>query len=355
MSGRLERRQLLQVGAAATLVPLVALAQSTASRSSESYSLQFFDTNGIRVRAAVEGDGPLVIMVHGFPELWYSWRHQIRAVAAAGYRVVAPDVRGYGGSDKPQAIDSYDMREMTADVVGLIDALGEDSAILVGHDWGAPIVWNTAFLHPDRISAVAGLSVPARPRGETSTLDLWRTLYEGRFFYQLYFLEEGVAEAELEADMHATFRKLFLYGSGDIDPAVRAALSDKPLGSGWLDGMPDPDVLPDWITAADIDYFAANFSAGGFRGPLNRYRAQQRDWELLPELSNLRIAQPSCFIAGSRDGVRNFIPGVDMFETAGEYCADFRGATIVDGVGHWVQQEAPDEVNRALLAFLAQL
>jgi len=148
----------------------------------DTFSLQHFSTNGIKVRAAVEGTGHLVIMVHGWPELWYSWRHQIRPVAEAGFKVVAPDVRGYGGSDKPHPIEAYDMIELTADIVGLIDALGEEKAILVGHDWGAPICWNTAVLHPKRISAVVGLSVPYFQRGEVSAIELWKQLYEGKFF-----------------------------------------------------------------------------------------------------------------------------------------------------------------------------
>jgi pimeloyl-ACP methyl ester carboxylesterase len=321
----------------------------------ETFALQSFTTNGIRVRAAVEGAGPLVIMVHGFPELWYSWRHQIRAVAAAGYRVVAPDVRGYGGSEKPYPVEAYDMVELTSDVVGLIDALGEERAILVGHDWGAPICWNAAFLHPERIAAVAGLSVPAFPRGEVPSIELWKQLYAGRFFYQLYFQTEGVAEAELEADVRTSLRKVFFNASGDAPSTDALASGQKAPDAGLLDGLVDPEVFPDWLTGDDLDYFVAAFEASGFRGPLNRYRAQQRDWELLPGLSDLLIEQPSCFVAGSRDLVRSFLPGIDLYANPGQFCADFRGATIIEGEGHWVQQEAREAVNRALLRFLAGL
>ncbi len=319
----------------------------------EQFTLQEFQTNGIRVRAAVEGTGPLVILVHGWPELWYSWRHQIEPLAAAGYRVVAPDVRGYGGSDKPHAIEAYDMATIMADVVGLIDALGEEQAILVGHDWGAPIVWNTAALHPTRVRAVAGLSVPYRRRLEISTIALWHKLFAGKFFYQLYFQKEGVAEAELEADVRTALAKIY-YGASGEAPTLEGWMNRPPDGD-LLSGFATPDPLPAWLTEADLDYFEANFAAGGFRGPLNRYRCQQRDFDDLPEMGTLPIKQPSCFIAGAKDLVRAFVHPMDPYADVGAHCNDFRGKTIIDGIGHWVQQEAPDEVNAALLSFLATL
>lgn len=321
----------------------------------ETFSLQHFSTNGITVRAAVEGSGPLVIMVHGWPELWYSWRHQIRPVAHAGFKVVVPDVRGYGGSDQPHPVEAYDMIEMTADVVGLIDALGEDRAILVGHDWGAPICWNAAALHSERVAAVAGLSVPHFQRGEVSAIELWKQLYAGRFFYQLYFQEEGVAEAEFERDVRTTLRKIYYMASGDLTAADSEILMTKGPEDNLLGGLSDPDPSPAWLSEADLDYFVEAFTQSGFRGSLNRYRAQQRDWEVLPQLSELTVDQPSCFIAGALDFVRFFVPGMDLFDNPGMHCTDFRGATLIDGKGHWIQQEAPELVNRALLDFLAGL
>ena len=317
--------------------------------------LQTIDTNGISLRAAVAGAGPLVILVHGWPELWYSWRHQIPALVDAGYKVLAPDVRGYGGSDKPHAVDAYDMIALTADVVGLVDAMDAERAILVGHDWGAPICWNTAVLYPGRVAAVAGLSVPFIPRTEVSPIELWRQMYTGKFFYQLYFQEEGVAEAELEADVRTSLRKVYYTASGDATLEEAQSFVNKPPDSGLLQGLPDPAELPAWLGEADLDYFTAAFEASGFRGPLNRYRAQQRDWELLPQLAEATVAQPSCFIAGARDGVRAMVPGIDLFADPGAHCSDFRGATIVDGKGHWIQQEAPEAVNTALLGFLEEL
>jgi pimeloyl-ACP methyl ester carboxylesterase len=310
------------------------------------------EANGVELRVAVEGEGPLVILVHGWPELWYSWRHQMGPLAAAGYRVVAPDVRGYGESDKPHAVESYDMRSLTGDVVGLIDAFGEDDAVLIGHDWGAPICWHTALLHPERVRAVAGLSVPFLPRRPVSPIDLYRQLYAGRFFYQLYFQEEGRAEAELEADVRTSLRKIYYAVSGDSDGGLGGA--DKPASAGILDGMVDPEVFPAWLSDDDLDYYTEAFERGGFRGPLNRYRCQQRDWEDLAELTGARVGQPSFFVAGSRDPVRDFVPGMDLYAEPGAYCDDFRGKLIIEGKGHWIQQEAPSAVTEALLGFLAE-
>ena len=255
----------------------------------DTFSLQYFKTNGITVRAAVEGTGPLVIMTHGWPELWYSWRHQIRPIAEAGFRVMAPDVRGYGGSDKPDPIEAYDMIELTSDVVGLINALGEEKAILIGHDWGAPICWNTAVLYPERVSAVVGMSVPYLQRGEVSAIERWKQLYEGKFFYQLYFQEEGIAEREMEVDVRTALRKIYYMASGDLTSKERKSIGMKGPGDNFLEGLPDPHPFPIWLTEEDLDYLVEAFSQTGFRGSLNRYRAQQRDWELLPQLSELTV------------------------------------------------------------------
>lgn len=317
------------------------------------FSLTTIETNGVTLRAAVEGDGPLVILVHGWPELWYSWRHQIKPIAEAGFRVVAPDLRGYGGSDKPEAVEAYDMATLMADVVGIIDGFGEASAILIGHDWGAPICWNTASLHEDWVSAVAALSVPYSRRGTVPSIDLWRQLYAGKFFYQLYFQAVGVAEAELEADVRTSLRKLYFSISGGA-PSLDSWL-DHPPRETLLEALTDPDPFPSWLTAADLDYFVSNFEAGGFRGPLNRYRNQERDFVNLPKMGTRPIAQPSCFIAGARNVVRGFVPGHDLYDDVASHCSDLRVSRIIPGAGHWVQQEAPREVNESLLGFLASL
>ena len=203
------------------------------------------ETNGIRLRVALAGKGPLVVLVHGFPESWYSWRHQIPALAAAGYRVAAPDVRGYGGSDKPAAVEAYAIKEMCGDIAGLIEALGERQAVLVGHDWGAPIVWNTSLFFPQNVRAVAALSVPHTGRGAVPRIELFRQIYKDRFFYQLYFQQEGVAEAELEADVRTSLRKMYYWISGEGMKA--GPRPQKPADAKLLDGMADPDPLPDWL------------------------------------------------------------------------------------------------------------
>ena len=322
----------------------------------DQFTMQMIPTNGITLRAAVEGEGPLVIMVHGWPELWYSWRHQIKPVAAAGYKVCAIDVRGYGGSDKPHAVEAYSMQTIMNDILGVIDHFGQEQAILIGHDWGAPIVWNTAALHSARVAAVAGLSVPYRQRAPVSTIQLWQKLYtdQGKFFYQAYFQDEGVVEAEVEADMRTALRKIYYSISGNA-PDLGPSWLDRPAGGGLLDAMTDPDPFPAWMTAEDLDYFVQNFEAGGFRGPINRYRNQTRDFDALPEMGVTPVHQPSAFIAGSKDVVRFFVPGRDTYTNLEELCPDLRVNLLIDGIGHWVQQEAPEQVNAALLEFLRGL
>lgn len=310
---------------------------------------------GINLRAVVEGEGPLCILVHGWPESWYSWRHQIDPLVAHGYRVCVPDVRGYGGSDKPEPIEAYDMVSMTGDVVGLIDALGAEQAILIGHDWGAPIVWQTSILHRERVRAVVGLSVPHLGRPPEPAINLFRKLYKERFFYQIYFQEPGVAEREFEADVRTALRKIYASAAGDAPEVSRAAFAQKPASAGMLDGLTAPAQQPAWFTEQDLDYYTKEFERSGFRGPLNRYRNQERDWAALPQLSEEHITQPALFIAGARDPVLRFVPGIDLLESMNRWYDDLRGKVVLDGVGHWTQQEDPAGVNRALLDFLDRL
>jgi pimeloyl-ACP methyl ester carboxylesterase len=309
------------------------------------------DTNGIRMRVAERGTGPLIVLVHGFPESWYSWRHQIPVLAAAGYRVAAVDVRGYGGSDKPHAIEAYAIKEMCADIAGLVESLGEKQAILIGHDWGAPIVWHTALFFPDRVRAVAGLSVPHTGRGPAPRIQLFKNIYKDRFFYQIYFQEPGVAEAELEADPRTSLRKIYYQASGDCRKLGPRPI--KPADAKYLDELVDPDPFPDWLTAADLDYYVSQFEQSGFRGPLNRYRTAELDFAQQEEIANRKIEQPAAFIAGALDPVLAFIPGVDLVEVMRQHVTDLRLVRIIDGAGHWVQQERPAEVNAALLEWLA--
>lgn len=315
-------------------------------------TFEMVETRGVRLRVMVEGSGPLVVLVHGWPESWYSWRHQIDPLVAAGFRVAAMDVRGYGGSDKPYAIEAYDMVELTDDVVGVIDALaGPAPAILVGHDWGAPIVWTTAIRHPARVRAVVGMSVPHLGRGKQPPLEVYKQLYKDKFFYQIYFQTPGVAEAELEADLPKTIRCTYYNASGASDLPRFAKKPD----AKFLDGMVDPDPLPAWLSQQDLDYYVEQFQRGGFRGPLNRYRNQQRDFELLPELSERKIEQPALYIVGERDPVLRFNASVSIVDVMDKWYSDLRGKVLIPGAGHWVQQERPKETNDALLRFVTSL
>ncbi len=298
------------------------------------------------------GDAPLILCIHGWPELWYSWRHQMSHFAERGFRVAAMDVRGYGGSSKPADIAAYALTELCADAAAVIDHLGGGSAIVFGHDWGAPIAWNTARLHPDRVRAVAGLSVPYVPVSETNSADLWAALYPDRFFYQSYFQAPGVAEDELGADNARSLRMIYFAASGDADHSL---FIDKPADATLLQGLVDPQPFPAWLDDDDLAVFVEAFEQGGWTGPLNRYRAQGLDAEQIGPLPDPMLTQPAAFIGGEHDGVRNFVPGVDLYDMAGTACADFRGTTIVPGAGHWVQQENPDAVNAALDSFLESL
>ncbi|HEX4476064.1 MAG TPA: alpha/beta hydrolase [Polyangiaceae bacterium] len=319
------------------------------------YKYETLTANGTRIRAVVEGKGPLCVLVHGWPESWYSWRHQIGPLVDAGYRVCAIDVRGYGGSDKPAAIEAYAMKELTSDVAGVIDALGADQAILIGHDWGAPIVWVTSILHRARVKAVVGLSVPFLGRPPMPPIELWKQVYKDRFFYQIYFQEPGVAEREFEADVRTALRKVYFAASGDASSAEQGATAAKPPTSTMLEGLTDPNPFPAWLSEADLDYFTGEFERSGFRGSLNRYRAQGIDFEALPQLAVEKITQPALFIAGSRDPVLRFIPGVSMLDRMDGHYDDLRGKVVIDGAGHWIQQERPEAVNAAIVEFLKKL
>jgi len=308
-------------------------------------------TNGINLHIAEAGTGPLVLLVHGWPESWYSWRHQLPALAEAGFHAVAPDVRGYGDSDRPDAIAAYSMQDMVADYVGILDALGEEKAVIVGHDWGAPMAWTSAVLHPERYRAVVGMSVPFTPRSPAPPLQILRQRFAETFFYIVYFQEPGVAEKELEADPRRSLRLILYAISGD--GRGMSGFAGKPKESGLLDGMTEPAVRPPWLTEADIDYYANEFGRSGFRGGINRYRNMDRDWEELPQLEGARVRQPALFIYGSKDGVVASNPA--SIETMRQQCDDLRNVIVLPGAGHWTQQERPTETNAALIAFLKGL
>ena len=316
--------------------------------------LRTINVGELSLRCAIEGTGPLVIFVHGFPESWYSWRHQLAPVAAAGFTACAIDVRGYGGSDKPHDVAAYAMERIVGDLVGLADALQPGApAILIGHDWGAPIVWNSALTNPARFSAVAGLSVPFAGVPQRPFTEIFREHFtsQGRFFYQEYFQEPGVAEAESEADPRGFVERMMYSISGDVPVGN---YWDKPLGATFLQGLPDPQPVP-WLSEADLDYYEGEFKQSGFRGPLNRYRNHEADFEWLQGWAGKRIEQPALFIGGTRD------PATTLFGAVADPVAMMRlfapkvEGHVLEGVGHWTQQERPEEVTALLLDWLGRL
>ncbi|HXM56025.1 MAG TPA: alpha/beta hydrolase [Candidatus Dormibacteraeota bacterium] len=303
------------------------------------------------MRVVEEGSGPLVVLCHGFPELSHSWRHQLPALAAAGYRAVAPDMRGYGGTDRPAEIEAYDILHLTGDMLGLLDALGEERAVFVGHDWGAPVVWNLSLRTPERVRGVAALSVPYSPRSERPPTSVWRHVFADTWFYILYFQEPGVADADLGRDPATTLRRLMCAISGDGSAERLGPLAGARDGRGMVERLPEPDVLPDWLPRADLDHYASEFARTGFTGGLNWYRNFDRNWELTPELAGARVQVPALFVAGEADPVLAMVPAASM----DGWVTDLRDVVLIPGAGHWVQQERPAEVNAALLSFLAGL
>jgi pimeloyl-ACP methyl ester carboxylesterase len=306
-------------------------------------------TNGIELNIAEQGDGPLVLMLHGFPESWYSWRHQIPVIAEAGFHAVAPDMRGYGKSDKPDDISTYNQVEIVNDIIGLIPALGYQTAIVFGHDWGAPTAWSCALNHTDKVTAVGALSVPFSPRGDVPPLDMMKQIFKGMFFYQLYFQEPGVAEKEWESNVRVNLRKFFHIGSGAFDTNF---ISPRAEDADLLSDIEDPGTLGDWCTKTDLDFYTAEFENSGFRGPLNYYRNHNLTWELTEGAPTI-IEQPALFVAGEKDGVITM--AADALKQLPARVTDLRINELIPEIGHWTQQEAPEAVNKAMLAFLEQV
>ncbi len=324
---------------------------------------RIIEANNIRINIAEQGSGPLVVLCHGFPESWYSWRHQMRALAEAGFHAVAPDMRGYGKSDRPEAIDQYTIFHLVGDLVGVLDALDAKSAVVVGHDVGASVAWQAAQMRPDRVRAVVGLSVPFRPRATVRPTSAMPRTADAEF-YMLYFQEPGVAEAELERDPRSTLRNMLFGASGEGVAAARAAAAGSgaapnlgmvPKGGRFLRGPRSPARLPAWLTEADVDFYAGEFNRSGFRGPLSYYRNLDRNWEIQAALSGAQVTVPALYIAGDRDFIVSF-PGMDqLVANLKHFVPGLRKAQMLPGCGHWTQQERAVEVNAALIEFLRSL
>ena len=312
---------------------------------------QQLSVNGIGMRVATQGNGPLVLLCHGFPELWCSWRQQMAALAGAGWRAAAPDMRGYGGTDAPAEPTQYTMLHHVGDMVGLVHALGEKQAVIVGHDWGAPTAWTAALLRPEVFRAVVGMSVPYSPPGPVDLLSALQQMGVSTFYMQ-YFQTPGVAEAELQADVAATMRRLTFSLSGDGAGGVATIL---PPGKGFLHNTVDPATMPSWVDTDDLSYTVAEFERTGFRGGLNWYRSLRLSWELLAPWRGAVIHQPSLFIGGDRDDVLKFPNSQANIVKFSQTLPGLRGSHILPGAGHWVQRERAAAVNELLLSFLRGL
>jgi epoxide hydrolase A/B len=316
------------------------------------FAERHIETNGVRLHTLEAGKpgAPVVLLAHGFPELAYSWRHQIPVLAGAGYHVLAPDQRGYGRSTRPQHISDYNIAELSADLIGLLDDVGAERAVLVGHDWGAPVVWGSAQLHPDRVAAVVGLSVPPLPRAQVPPTQALRKTFGDKFFYMLYFQEPGVADAELGADPARTMRRM-IGGLQRVDDKAAALRMTQPGSAGFVERLPEPDRLPDWISTQELDHYIDEFTRTGFTGGLNWYRNLDRNWEIMANPAAATIAVPAMFIAGADDPVLGFA----RRDRAAEIVTGPYREVMIDGAGHWLQQQRPDQVNDVVLDFLSSL
>jgi pimeloyl-ACP methyl ester carboxylesterase len=352
----------LTVGAALTELPKAAASEpsgagpeptSWVDSAMPEVTHRMIVTNGIRLHVAEQGRGPLIILCHGFPECWYSWRHQLRALAKAGFHAVAPDLRGYGRSDRPEEVEKYTILHDIGDIVGLVDALGAEQAVIAGHDVGATMAWQAALLRPDRFRAVIALSVPFRPQGFGTSVPPTTLMpqNEDAVFYQL-FLQTPEAEAALGRDLRRTFRSQLYSLSGDRSPSA---------GGGFAAGMvprkgvalADPASLPAWVTESDIDVYVAEFTRSGFRGPLAWFRDVDRSWELLAPFAGAAVTIPALYIAGDRDFV--VAANSQFVAKQSAMVPKLRQAVMLAGCGHWTEQERAPEVSAAMIDFLRSL
>ena len=318
----------------------------------EGVKFSFIETNGIRMRLAEMGsDGPLVLFAHGWPESWYSWRHQLTALSEAGFRVVAPDMRGYGETDAPEEIDKYDIEQLSADMVGILDALGEETATIVGHDWGAPVASHSALIYPDRFTKLVIMSVPYTGRQDQNPLEGLKAVFQDNFFYILYHNEQGgVAEKEYDSDPRGLLSRFYL--SPDSPREEPKITDSKRSAGGFLPRIGAAKGLPGWLKQKDLDYVVNQFEKAGFRGGVNYYRNIERNWEITEDLEDFAIKVPTLFLAGSQDMVIRGATKEMLQSSMEKSIPNLQQVILLPNIGHWVQQEAPEETNQALLNFL---
>lgn len=310
------------------------------------------ETDGLTQQVLEAGEGPLVLLIHGFPELGISWRAQVQALAEAGYHAVAPDMRGYGGTDKPERREDHTILHLVGDMVDLVRALGESECVVVGHDWGAPVAWHCALMRPDIFKAVAGLSVPFQPRRASGPpTPAMAAISKRAGLGDLYIstFQADDAHAIFDADVATGLRKGF-YAYDGATPDTRQSTGFIPAGHDFLSVVPDDATLPPWMSEAHFQEYVTAFTAGGLKGPIDWYRCLDLNWTLTAFLQGATIHQPSLFLVGERDPVRHY----SGQHEAGlkDWLTDLRGQVVLPGAGHWVQQERPDQVNAALLGFL---
>jgi pimeloyl-ACP methyl ester carboxylesterase len=343
------RYAIQQLAAGAAVTALTAFAQTSSSSEATTRKLK---VNGIEMHVQVQGTGPAVLLCHGFPELHRSWRHQIKALSAQGFRVIAPDLRGYGQTDSPKPISSYTIIELVKDLTELLDALGESTCVIVGHDFGAVLAWNACLLEPTRFRAIAALSVPYSQRGTEAPMAVFKRFVGNRFFYIDYFQTPGVAEAELDSDMARALRAQYFTFSA-AGERRRRALAPASRSAKFLDTLIDPGTAPAWMGEPELAQYVADYKRNGFAGPLNWYRNLDRNWELMAKYEGAKVMQPALFVVGEQDPVRGQTQR--NFERLSETVPNLKQSVMLDNCGHWTQQEKPEEVNRLLIGFLKNL
>lgn len=306
-----------------------------------------------RTHLVEQGTGPLVLLVHGFPESWYSWRHQLPVIAAAGHRAVAVDQRGYGRSSRPKETAAYRMLDLVDDHVAVVRALGEESAVIVGHDWGATVAAHAALLRPDVFRAAGLLSVPYTPPGGPRPSDVFAGMGGDEEFYVSYFQEPGRAEAEIEPDVRGWLAGFYAALSADTMPGPGAPDPHFVSRGGLLRDRFPVGRLPGWLDERELDVYAGEFERTGLTGALNRYRNMDRDWADLADHAGAPLTQPSLFVGGGLDASTIWL--ADAIEAFPDTLPGLLASHVLDGCGHWVQQERPAEVNRILTDWLAAL